>query len=113
MNMMEQYFAGMSAEDKQKMMAEMMPKMMSSMMNMMGGSEGKEGCAAMDMTAMPKMMMEMMPRCLSMALPGMPKKERIDFVVKMVSILIEKGCEGLSEEEKKFFLDKVTEKARV
>lgn len=102
MNMMEQFFAGMSEEDRKRMMAAMM-------MNMSGGGEGKEGGKTMDMTAMPQMMMEMMPRCLTMVLPNMPKEERMNFVAKMVSILVERGSAGLSEEEKKNFVEKVLE----
>jgi len=44
-----------------------------------------------------------------MALPTMPKEERVDFVVKMVSILVEQGCSRLPEAEKKSFLEKVVQ----
>ena len=122
-SMMEKFFAGMSADDKENLMKEMMPRMMEGidmtkmmpkmMMSMMGrGSEGKGGCGdtmskmmkdgkPKGMTVMPDMMMEMMPHCLSMMLPEAPKEKRIDFVQKMVSILAEKGCVGMSEEQKK------------
>ena len=111
--MMEKFFAGMTAEDKQKMMEQMMPKMMEGvnmmdmmpkmMMSMMGGGEGQGGM-------MPQMMTEMMPLCLVMMLPKMPKDNKIDFVLKMVASLMEQGIAGMSEEEKKDFVSKVTDK---
>jgi len=131
--MMDKFFADMTSEDKQKMMAEMMPKMMKGinmmemmpkmMMSMMGGSEGKggmmgimskmkEGGKEMEMPMMPHMMMEMMPQCLTMMLPNTPKEKRIEFVITMIATLVEHGCAGMSEEEKKGFVEKVVEKAR-
>jgi hypothetical protein len=73
---------------------------------MMGGSEGKET------TMMPQMMTEMMPKCLEMMLPNMPNENRVDFVMKMVTILMEKGCVGMSDEEKKDFVAQVEEKVK-
>jgi hypothetical protein len=95
--MMEKFFAGMTAEDKQKMMEQMMPKMM-------------EGVNMMDM--MPKMMMGMMPQCSLMALSSMPKEKRVDFVLKMVTSLVEQGCAGMSNEEKADFAAKISEKVK-
>ena len=85
-------------------MMEMMPKMMMGMMSDSKGKGGKE----MEMP----MMMEMMPQCLTMMLPNMPKEKRIDFVLIMITTLVEQGCTGMSEEEKKGFVQKVVEKAR-
>jgi hypothetical protein len=100
------------------MMAEMMPKMMGGinmmemmpkmMKSMMGGGEGEGGMMEM----MPQMMTEMMPQCLKMMLPNIPKEKRIDFVLKMVTTLMEQGCVGMSEEEKKDFVAKVFEKVK-
>ncbi len=59
---------------------------------------------------MPKMMAEMMPHCLRMILPDMPQKERVDFVLKLTTILMEKGSAGMSEEEKGDLLAKVAAK---
>jgi hypothetical protein len=131
-SMMEKFFAGMSADDKENLMKEMMPQMMEGidmtkmmpnmMMSMMGGgSGGQSGCGGMmsnmmkggkskGMTMMPGMMMEMMPHCLSMMLPHAPKKKRIEFVQKMVSILAEKGCAGISEEQKKELFEPLVER---
>jgi hypothetical protein len=110
--MMEKFFAGMTTEDKQKMMERMMPKMM-------------EGVNMMDM--MPKMMMgimsrgekteiptmpQMMPYCLRMVLPSIPKEKRVDFVLKMVTSLVEQGCAGMSNEEKADFVAKIVEKVK-
>jgi len=113
--MMEKFLAGFTVEDKQKMM----PKMM---MNMMGGAEGNGGMMGMmskmmgddkktGMPMMPQMMTGMMPVCLEMMLPSLPKKERGSFVPRMVSILMDKGCEGMSEKEKKDLRAKVLRKS--
>ena len=56
--------------------------------------------------------MEMMPRCLTMMLPSIPKEKRVDFVLKMVATLVEQGSAGMSEEEKKCFVEEVVGKAR-
>lgn len=131
--MMDKFFADMTAEDKQKMMEEMMPKMMEGvnmmemmpkmMMSMMGGGEGQGGMTGMmskmmeggkekDMSMMPLMMTEMMPNCLVMMLPKMPKEKKIEFVLKMVASLMEQGIAGMSEEEKKDFVSKVSNKVK-
>ncbi len=73
-----------------------------------------------DMMAMMSKMMErckqmgaqMMPKCLGMMLPNMPKEKRQAFTLKMVAILKEQGCVGMSEEEKKDFLAKIIEKVK-
>jgi hypothetical protein len=131
--MMDKFFADMTVEDKQKMMEEMMPKMMEGvnmmemmpkmMMSMMGGGEDQGGMMGMmsgmmeggqekEMSKMPLMMTEMMPLCLVMMLPKMPKENKIDFVLKMVISLMEQGSVGMSEEEKKDFVSKVTDKVK-
>ncbi len=106
--MMDKFFADMTVEDKQKMMEEMMPKMMEgvNMMEMMP----KMMMSMMEM--MPQMVTEMMHMCLVMMLPKMPKDSKIDFVLKMVASLMEQGIAGMSEEEKKDFVSKVTDKVK-
>jgi hypothetical protein len=122
--MMEKFFADMTPEDKQKMMEgvnmiEVMPRMM---MSMMGGGKGESGMMEMmsqmmgggkkgEMSMMPQMMTEMMPQCLRVMLPNMPKEKRIDFVLKMVTTLVEQGAAGMSE-EKKDFVAKLVEKVK-
>ena len=59
---------------------------------------------------MPNMMTEMMPHCLNIMLPGMPKEDRIDFVLNMVAILKEQGSAGMSDEERQDFIARVVEK---
>ena len=126
--MMEKFFADMTAEDKQKMMAEMMPKMMKGvnmmemmprmMMSMMGGDEGKGGMMdkmmgggqGAEMPMMPQMMMGMMPQCLKIMLPNMPKEKRIDFVLEIVTTLMEHSCADISDEEKEDRVAKMIEK---
>ncbi len=125
--MLERFFADMSAEDKQHMLEAMMPKMMEGMnmmdmmpkmmMGMMG--EGEESCCMPEMAAgeqgqgmsgMPQMMMHMMPHCLQMMLPRVAKERRKEFVLHMVATLMEQGCADMSEEEKQDFVAQVMEK---
>jgi hypothetical protein len=116
--MVEKFFADMTAEDKQKMMEQMMPRMMEGvnmmdimprmMASMMGGGEGSGGMMGM----MPQMMSAMVPQCLTMMLPSIPKEQRIEFVLKMVTILLEQGSVGMSDEEKRDFVAKVVQKAK-
>jgi hypothetical protein len=57
-------------------------------------------CCEGETPMMPSMMTEMMPQCLSMMLPKLPKESRRDFVLKMVTIMMDKGRQGMSDEEK-------------
>jgi hypothetical protein len=41
-----------------------------------------------------------------MMLSSIPKEKRADFVMKMITILIEQGCVGMSDKEKKDFVIK-------
>jgi hypothetical protein len=132
--MMDKFLSTMSVEDKKAMMAEMMPKMMKGvsmmemmpkmMMGMMGGGDGKSGMSGMmakmmggdgqsRSAMMPHMMVEMMPHCLGTMLPNMPKESRIDFIVKLVDVEMQKGCAGLTEDEKRDLMAKVLEKVKV
>jgi hypothetical protein len=99
-------------------MMEMMPKMM---MGMMGGGEkggGMMGMMSQMMSGgqgkgtpmMPRMMTQMMPHCLNMMLPGVPREERVDFVLNMITTLMEQGSVGMSEEEKSEFVAKILER---
>ena len=54
----------------------------------------------------------MMPQCLRMMLPNVPKEKRIDFVLNMVTTLMEQGCAGMTKEEKEDFVANVVEKER-
>jgi len=54
-----------------------------------------------DRSMMPQMMTKMMPNCLKTMLPAIPKDERIDFVMDMVSVLIDQGSSEMSEDEKR------------
>jgi hypothetical protein len=95
-------------------MMEMMPKMM---MGMMGGGEKGGGMMGMmsggqgrGMPMMPRMMTHMMPHCMHMMLPGVPKEDRVDFVLNMITTLMEQGSAGMSEEEKSEFVAKILER---
>lgn len=133
-SMMEKFFSGMTIGDREKLMTEMMPHMMEGvdmskmmpkmMMGMMGsGSQSEGGHEGMmpkmmaesqsrKMEMMPHMMMEMMPHCLSVMLPRAPKKKRAEFVHKMIAILVEKGCAGMSDQQKKEFVAQVAEQVK-
>ena len=132
--MMEKFFADMTADDKGKMMDQMMPKMMEGMdmkemmpkmmMGMIGCEEGEGGMMGMmsgmqggdkegGMSMMPQMMTEMMPQCLTMMLPKLPKEERIEFASKLVSVLVQKGSVGMSEEEKKAYREQLAGRVQV
>ena len=80
------------------------PKMMS---GMMGGGENGET------PLMGRMMLKMMPQYVEMVLPETPEKERRDYVLKMVSTLMEHGSVGMSEAEKGEFVAEVVEQVRV
>ena len=125
--MMERFFADMTAEDKQHMMEAMMPRMMEgmNMMDMMPTmmrgmmGEGTEACCmpamaegkqGQGMSGMPQMMMHMMPHCLQMLLPHVAKDQRKAFVLHMVATLMEQSCTDMSEEEKQDFVAQVMEK---
>jgi hypothetical protein len=100
-------------------MMEMMPRMM---MSMMGGGESGSGMMGMmsrmmgggqgagTPMMMPHMMTHMMPHCVNMMLPGVPKEERTDFVLNMVTSLMEQGSAGMSDEEKNELVAKVIER---
>ena len=85
--MMEKFFAGMTKEDKQKVMAEAMTRMM----------EGVD-------------MMQMMPKCIEMMIPKMPKENRVEFVLGIIPLLVEKACIGMSEDERTVLRAKVAAK---
>ena len=128
--MMEKFFSGMTTEDKQKMMEQMMPKMMEGinmaemmprmMMGMMGGNSGGTPMGMMSQMMgggqapctpmMGHMMTQMMPQCVSTMLPGLPKEERVDFVLKMISTLLERASADMSEKEKNDFVARALER---
>ena len=99
-------------EKMSKCMMEMMSgkknmnDMMGMMSKMMEGSQKEEG------TGIPSIGLTMMPHCLKMMLPRLPKEKRMDFVSEMIPVLVEQGCLGMAEEEKKDFLAKVIEKLK-
>jgi hypothetical protein len=54
-----------------------------------------------------EMMMEMMPECLGMMLNKMPQEKRAEVVKKLFSVLLDKGCTGMTEEDKKDLVNKI------
>jgi hypothetical protein len=93
-------------------MMEMMSgrKNMYDLMGMMpkGMEKGQSG----EGPGIPSIWLTMMPHCLKMMLPRIPKEKRMDFVSEMIPILVEQGCLGMAEEEKKDFMAKVIEKLK-
>ena len=128
--MMEKMFSGMTTDDKKEMMMgmmskmkeginmqEMMPKMMMGMMSdkegegsmeemmskMMHGGEEKE-------SAMPEMMLKgMMPHCIKMMMPNISKDKRADLVSGLVNTIVKQATNGMSDEEKTTFVEKIVD----
>ena len=124
--MMEKMFGGMSTDDKKEMMMGMMGKMcervnMKEMLPMMMGNMmqgGSEHCMPENIPmmgkmeqggaqqSMPEMMLKMMmPHCIGMMLPGIDPDKRGEVAATIVSAIVDKGSAGLSDEQKKFFLE--------
>ncbi len=125
--MMEKMFGGMSTDDKKEMMTgmmgkmcegvnmkEMMPMMMGKMMQ--GGSEHSMPemmpmmMGQMQQTgaeqSMPEMMLKMMmPHCIGMMLPGIDPDKRGEVAATILSVIVDKGKAGLSDEQTKSFLE--------
>lgn len=123
-SMMEQFFGGMSADEKKEMcatmiakltegldMKEMMPKLI---MGMMSGSDGNGPAKMQDMMAkmkhggseqqMPEMMLKtMMPHCIGMMLPVIEPDKRGDVAAEIISAVVEKGSTGMTDEQKRAF----------
>jgi hypothetical protein len=87
----------------------MMAKAMKMMMGGVGSSGGAScgcGCGTEErkerdaFSPQIMMMMDIMPNKLERMLPLIPAEERSEFVLRMLSILIKKGCEGMSDKEK-------------
>jgi len=107
------------------MMVDMMPKMMNVMMPMM--SEMMPVMAEKMPEAMPKMLennpemkkkmpqmvTKMCPHCAENMYPIIPKEERIDFVLNMISTISRQGSVDMSPEERKNFQIKAVEKVKL
>ena len=133
--MMEHFFKGLTAEDRQNMMAEMMPKMMEGinvaemmpqmvmalMFGMAGGGHAdgaaqfsagngvsESAAASGPASGMRDMMARVMPQCCAMMLPRMSPEARTEFVLGMVDVLVQQGCACLPDEEKDYFISAVT-----
>ena len=61
---------------------------------------------------MPQILAELMPKSLETLLPKLSKEDRVDFVLHMISILVEKGSIRLSECEKREFIFKIEKQIR-
>ena len=122
-SMMEKFFADITPEEKQHMMAEMMPKMMEGMnmadmmpkmmMGMMSGHDGGRGGMEGMMGGMMKggsgpqmqemMLKTMMPNCIQMMLPTIDAEKRGEVATGIISALVNKGTEGMSDEQRAAF----------
>lgn len=79
-----------------------MGNMADMMANMMGGNRAmgpNMGMAMMDMMA------KMMPQGLAMMLEKLPKDQRLEFAKEMVAMVVDRACEGLTENERNQFFD--------
>ena len=129
-SMMDKCFGAMGKDDKKQMLHSMMGKMtegmdmkdmMPMMMGMMSGGDSPcaggmsdmmgdkmKGMAGPKMQAMPEMMLgQMMPHCLGMMLPMIEAERRGDLAANLVSALLEKGMDGMSEDEKRAYREKL------
>ncbi len=128
-SMMAEFFGGMSTDEKKDMCAAMMGKMTEGldmkvmmpkvMMGMMsGGGAGKmremmsqKMQAGSPQEQMPAMMLKsMMPHCIGMMLPAIAADDRAEAATAILTALVDKGTDGMSEAQSKAFrqaLDKV------
>lgn len=110
-----EYCGAHSGSQEKDLRNEMMANAMKRMMGGVGsgsgmscdcgcGTEGsKEGDA---FSPQVMMMMEIMPNKLERILPLIPEDRRSEFVLRMLSILMGKGCEGMSDEEREELVKK-------
>lgn len=61
---------------------------------------------------MPLIMADLMPKCLETLLPGLSKENRVIFVLRMISILIDKGSVRMSDAEREEFIMQVIDQVR-
>ena len=61
---------------------------------------------------MPQIMAELMPKCLETLLPNLSKKERMEFALQLVSIIVDKGTVRMSEEEREDFVSRLEKEIR-
>ena len=61
---------------------------------------------------MPQILAGMMPKCLETLLPKLSKEDRVEFVLQMISILVEKGSVRMSEEEREEFVSQLVEQVK-
>ena len=105
---MDQFFAGMDADEKKEMCATMMGKMMegSDMKEMMpemmtGMMSGECGDGSGKMQEM--MLKKMMPHCIGMMLPAIEVEKRGDVAAGILAAIVEKGSVGMSEDQLRSF----------
>jgi len=89
----------MSRERRESAIEAMMPKLMAFNAKTSRGE-------------MPQIMADLMPKCLETLMPKLSKHERIDLALQIVSILVEKGSDRMSEEERKEFIFLIDSKIR-
>lgn len=129
-SMIENFFKGLSVDDKKQMCATMMGKltegldmqamMPKMMMGMMAGGEGGPGKmhemmaekmqagSGQAMPPMPEMMLKtMMPHCIGMMLPSIEADQRGEAAAAILSALLEKGSSGMSDAQKQSFRERL------
>lgn len=99
-----------------KSMMEMMPKMMSQcgeqdlgkMQDMM--AKMKEGGPEAHASQMPEMMLKMMlPHCIEMMMPKIAPDKRGQVAAEILSKIVAKGSDGMSDEQSRAFLKALEE----
>jgi hypothetical protein len=103
-------------ETMMKSMMEMMPQMMSqcgaqdvgAMQGMM--SKMKEGGPEAHASQMPEMMLGMMmPHCIGMMMPKLPAEKRGEVAAALLSTIVKKGSDGMSDEQTRAFIKSLEE----
>ncbi len=89
----------MTREKKDRAIEAMMPRIMACTTKASRGN-------------MPHILAEMMPKCLKTVLPKLSKEDRVEFVLEMTSILVDKGSVRMSEEEREEFVSQLVEQIR-
>jgi hypothetical protein len=89
----------MSREGRESAIEAMMPKLMAF------NAKNSRG-------EMPQIMADLMPKCLETLMPKLSKHERFDLALQIISVLVDKGTERMSEEEKKEFIFLIDSKIR-
>ena len=108
-SIMEQFFAGVDADEKKEMCSAMMGMMSGGAGNSPGAMQDKmskmmSGGPEQHMSQMPEVMLKsMMPHCIGMMLPAIEADKRGEAAVGILSAIVEKGTVGMSDDQRQSF----------